>query len=415
MISIAIIIASIIFTVSRETSFDGSIGRVVTIIGIVADEPVYKNDGYRIKLEVGSDEVYIMADNIVGISRSDRLTLRGKLQAGFGNYSAFMYCPEIIDVSHPSTPDLALRVRELVSNNVQTRLASDDNSGLALSYLFGQKTLLGEEQLASLRIAGLAHIVVASGYHLSVAVNFAKKRFRKTSRLVLMLTAILLVLIYVSITGFSSSMTRAAIVTVASLLTWYFGRKLHPVRLILYSAAFSLVLNPSYVTNLAWQLSFASYSGILLFSPLLAKFFYGERRPSYISSIIIASISAQLFCLPISILNFGTIPTLALVSNILISPLVSPTMLLGLIVGILDISALAGLLKVITDIQLYIVNTIASIPWSSHELSLNWLGIAIAYAVIILATIILKRVAKYSYKPCYALEKIPDYDKIYAC
>lgn len=389
--------------------------QTVTIAGIVIDDPVIKDENYRIRLQVDAAEVYVILDGISGISRSDQLTLRGLVQTGFGSYAACMYRPTAIAINHPNTPDLALRVRAQLADNIKTRLHSDEGSGLVLSYLFGQKTLLSEEQSGYLRLAGLAHIVVASGYHLSVIVNFAKKRFGKISRLALLLASTALVMVYVSVTGSSPSMIRAAIVTISTLIAWYFGRRLHPVRSILYAAAISLLFNSSYIANLAWQLSFASYSGILLLSPLLASFLYGKRRPSYIASIIIASTSAQIFCLPLSILYFGKIPILALASNLIISPLIPLTMLCGLLVSIVDFWPFAMILRVIIDFQLFAINAIAKIPWANFEVSISPATALAIYVVILLAIIIFKKVMKYSYRPAYSVEKTPDYDKIYAC
>ena len=400
---------------SDDLSLEKSIGKEVTISGIIAEDVVFKKNDYRIRLNTQYGDMYIMVNYKINASRSDKLTVQGKLQSGFGNYIASMYRPNVVSVAHSDTPDWARSVRDVFSERVQSAVNNEEQTNLALSYLTGQKSLLTEKQKEQLRLAGLAHVVVASGYHLSIVVNLAKKRFGKVSRFATMFGASLMMLLYISVTGFSPSMTRAGLVTFLSLWAWYFGRRFHPIRLILYVAAISLIINPSYIFNIAWQLSFASYSGIMLLSPLFAKFFYGDKQPSYFASIIIASISAQIFCLPISIYHFGSISLLALLSNIIITPIIPMTMLLTTIVGITMLAPIAFILSKILEFQLFVIDKIATVPWSSFELPKNNPKVFFVFIVIIIALLVIEKLTHYSYRPCYASAKESNYDKIYAC
>ena len=400
-----------------KNSFAPYYNKTVEVSGIISDDIEFKKDDYRLNLKTDRGPVYIMVKTLpkdASIERSDCITFRGKMQSGFGNYAAFMYRPEIISIAHPNTPDFTLRVRDGVSASVRAQM-DDSQSALALSFLTGQKTLLSEEQRRQLRLAGLAHIVVASGYHLSLVVSFARKIFGKISRFATFGSALIFLLFYIGVTGFSPSMIRAGIITFLSLWAWYFGRKFHPCRLILYTMAISLIMDSSFITNLAWQLSFASYAGIIFLTPLITKFLYGKQKPGYFPSLIIVSISAQLFCLPLTIYYFGIFPILALVSNILITPTIPLVMFGTILLAITRLNPVVFVVQKIISFQQFIVGNVASQSWASFDFGAGQGAVFLIYLPILAVIILLKWRTKHSFRPSCELAESPDYGKIYLC
>ena len=410
IISGAIIVRAVVlaFIPSHDSSLASYVGKTVTLSGVVAGDIEYKKDDYRFRLDTEYGAVYIMLEQLPeSLKRSDELTLCGTLQAGFGNYDGFLYRPTVTKIAHSSTPDFAVQLRDGFSQSVVEQIGNEEQSNLALSYLTGQKTLLTEEQKQKLRLVGLAHVVVASGYHLSVVVGLAKKYLGKISRFACVAGALLLLTVYISITGFTPSMARAGLMTVLSLWAWYYGRRFHPARLILYVMAISLLLDLNYVTNLAWQLSFASYAGIIFISPLLAKFLYGDKKPGYVAGLIIASISAQLLCLPFTLYYFGSFPLLALVANVLVTPAIPFAMLGTFLLGVTHFPPLVFITKQILAFQLAVIDYLAAIPWTSIDFGAENPLVFLSYIPILALLLLLRRATRYSYRPSYA--------KIYAC
>jgi competence protein ComEC len=395
---------------TQNNRLEAYYGKTISLSGIVSDDINYKKDDYRIRLKTDYGTVYVMLaklPNDVLLSRSDLLTLRGVLEPGFGNYAAFLYRPTVEKVAHSDLPDFARQIRDSFTQSVREQLANEEQNSLVLSYLTGQKNLLSEEQSQKLRLAGLAHVVVASGYHLAVVVGLAKKLFGKLSRFATFGGALLLLVAYISVTGFTASMARAGLVTVMSLWAWYFGRRFHPLRLLLYAAAITLIIDASFISNIAWQLSFSSYAGIIFFTPVLAKLFYGDKKPGYFASIIIASISAQVFCLPLTLYYFGIFPTLALVSNVLITPTIPALMLCVFLLGITRFLPLVFVSQKILEFQIFIIDSIASLPWAGFDFGAGDSLAFLLYIPIIASLLFLRWRTRYSYRPSYA--------KIYAC
>lgn len=339
--------------------------------------------------------------------RSEQLTLEGQLQPGFANYTAFMHHPKILARASPNIPDFALKARNAISQNVVRLMNNAEQSNLALSYLTGQKNLLTERQKTNLRLAGLAHAVVASGFHLAVVVSFAKKIFGKISRFATLAGASILLVVYISITGFSPSIARAGLVTFLTLWAWYFGRKIHPIRMLIFVAALTLLINPDNINNLAWQLSFASYAGIILMTPLISKFLYGEKQPGFLANLIIACVSAQTFCLPLTLYTFGSVSMLALLANVLVSPTISFVMLFTILAGITSFPLFVFLAGILAQYHLLVINFIASIPWATIDFEANNPAVFLLCLPILALLLILKHITKYSYRPSYV--------KIYTC
>ena len=229
-----------------------------------------------------------------------------------------------------------------LSQRIQSCLPEEE-ANLGLGYLLGEKDGLSDSFKDSLRIAGLSHIVVASGAHLSIIVSFVRKIFGKISRRTGLVFALFFVLVFMALVGWTPSILRAGIMSLLSLVMWYVGKKFEPWRLILITAAITLLINPSFISNLGWQLSFASYGGIMILGPSIMKFFYADKKPKFFGSIIITTLAATLMVAPISLYHFGSLSLISVAANIVILPTLSFAMGLTFLAGLLGPVPVAGM------------------------------------------------------------------------
>jgi competence protein ComEC len=98
----------------------------------------------------------------------------------------------------------------------------------------------------------------------------------------------------------------------------------------------TLMVNPSYPLNLGWLLSFAAFFGILVVSPLLEKYFYGDelqKKTHFFGRLVITSISTLLMTAPILLFFYGKISLISILANILISPTIALAMGLTFLTG----------------------------------------------------------------------------------
>lgn len=384
------------------------IGKSVKVVGVVSDDIDVGKKGEMVirlgDLNLNGQEIpgsiWVSVNGEANVRRSDTLEVKGKLSEGFGSFSASMYRGEIVKIDRPSPGDIALDMRDGFAENVR-KAVNEPMASLGLGYLVGQRRALPADLDEALKVAGLTHIVVASGYNLTILVRFARRYFEKISKYLATIIPAGLVLVFMAVTGMSPSMSRAGFVSLLSLAAWYFGRKFHPVTLLLFAAAVTTSINPQYAWgDLGWQLSFAAFGGVMIIAPLLQAYFFGEKKPGAIRQVLGETFSAQIATAPIIIFAFGTFSLVAILSNMLILPLVPLAMLLTFAAGIGAIlfPSAAGIVGWPADVLLnYMVETArwsADLPWAQLKIEIPIQVVVLVYGVMILACIYMLRVTK---------------------
>lgn len=343
-----------------------------------------------------------IGDSSADIKRSDRLTISGKVNEGFGSFAGVIYRANLVNITRPSPGDWALALRDWFAGGVRQAIP-DPAASLGIGYLVGQKRALPIDLIEALKIAGLTHVVVASGYNLTILVRLARRLFVKISKYLAALSAGLMIFGFVSITGLSPSMTRAALVASLSLAAWYYGRKFHPLVLLPMAAAITVLVNPSYLWgDLGWQLSFAAFAGVMILAPLLQRYFFGDSKPGIVRQILGETVSATILTAPILISAFGQISNVSLIANLLVLPLVPLAMLLTFIAGIgaLIIPGWAILVgwpaTALLDYMIWVAKELSKLSWATTQLQVSGLVEAICYALIIGLCLYLWRATRYN-------------------
>ena len=241
------------------------------------------------------------------IKRSDVVTVRGVLSDGFGAFAARMSRAAVERVTREQPGDVAVGVRDWFAERVR-RYVPESEAALGLGFLMGLRRALPLELMTALQVAGLTHVIVASGYNLTILVRLARRLFVRVSKYLAALSAGVMIIGFMAMTGLSPSMSRAGLVASLSLAAWYYGRTIHPLVLLPVAAAMTLLINPQFGWNdLGWQLSFAAFSGVIILAPLLQRYFFGTKPPGVIRQIIGETVSAQIMTLPLLVASFGVI------------------------------------------------------------------------------------------------------------
>lgn len=395
-------------------------GRTVTMSGIVREDPEAGSGGeVRLRLDsVQIDDVRyggvywvtVTGDGAKKIERSDRVTVRGTLDEGFGTFAATMFRAQVLELHKHVRFDPMLGVRNQFADAIRSVLP-DPQAALGIGYILGQKRALPADFEAALLTVGLTHVVVASGYNLTILVRVSRRLFEKVSRYTAVMVSGGLILAFIGITGMSPSMSRAGLVAGLSLAAWYYGRTVHPAVLLMVTAAISVLVQPSYVWgDVGWMLSFASFAGVMFLAPLLQAYFYGDAKPGLIRQVLGETFSAQLLTLPLILVTFGVISNVALVANLLVLPLVPLAMLLTFAAGVAAMLApwLAGVVALpaywLLSYMTWIIELLAGLPWASAEVSVDVPTALALYGMIILLIVWLKRRTQLSFRQVNLVE-----------
>jgi competence protein ComEC len=246
---------------------------------------------------------------------------------------------------------------------------------LALGLLVGVRALIPKSVQAQLTVVGLSHLVAVSGYNLTILINAAYGSLKGWSRRLAMLTAFWLIAGFLLVSGFGASITRAAVVSILSLLASYYGRNFKPLTLIAIVAALTAGFAPNYLTDLGWQLSFLGFAGIIVAAPLIEQRWI--KNPNVVKRLLIETLAAQILTLPLIMFTFGRLSLVAPLANVLVMPLVPAAMLLSLVAGLAGmlIPAAAGWMAwpaaLILNLILSLVQLLAHWSWSSLNIQMT--------------------------------------------
>ncbi len=411
---ILVILAGILLSFWRFSIFKNEqlkvaefVGNEILLTGKIAEDPDLNQEKGEISLKI--DILEISGRKINGrifakiktsktVRRSDEITLRGKMSAGFGGFSGTLFRANVVKITPKS--DFVRNFRDFFAEKVR-RIIPSPEADLGLGYLLGQKNSLPADLENALKITALTHIVVASGYNLTVLVNFARKFFGKFSKKLATLAMFALIFGFVLVVGFSPSMTRAGIVAALSVIFWYFGRKVNPYFLLIFVAILTLLISPTNLFDLGWQLSFGSFFGVMILAPLLKKFLFEcPEKLGSSASIFFETLSAQIATLPLLIYTFGAFSLVSLAANMLVLPFVPIAMLLTFLTGIFawifaPIAYIFGFFaEMILKFSIFVAKNLASVSGAQMELTLGLSEVLIIYGALILVVIFMEIKAK---------------------
>lgn len=397
---IALMAAGLLIGGERGTSFIGQLTpyreytqRQIMIRGVIVADPQetargdWRLDIGRIVIDdrVLPGEIYVTA-TVPGLKRGDQVTVQGRAREGFGSFQLTMYHAEVVSVMR--TDDMVREAREGFAGAVR-RTVREPEASLGLGFVVGQRSSLPPELDEQLRIVGLTHIVVASGYNLTILVRFARRLLAGISRYLATATSATLMICFAVFSGFSPSMNRAVVVTGLSLAAWHYGRRFHPLLLIAYVAAGTAYWNPVYIWHdIGWYLSFLAFAGILIVAPALARLLFRDRQPSSIMQVFVETSAAQVMTLPLILLVFGQLPNLALVANMAVAPVVPAAMAMTALAGIITmmIPMPAGIIgwpaQIMIGYVVAVTDWLASVPGAQSELAVPFMGMLAAYLTL---------------------------------
>lgn len=386
------------------------IGKTVTVKGVIdGDVSLAGSDTYALQLvhvqingdtQLGTVYVTVGADG-TRVRRSDVVIVKGVLMAGFGSFSGTMYRATLVSASRPVPGDVALEARDMFAGKVRQSI-DEPQASLGIGFLLGQKSALPSDLMQALQVAGLTHIVVASGYNLMILVRLARRIFEKVSRYLAMLTSGGLIIGFIAMTGMTPSMTRAGLVAALGLVAWYVGRKFHPATLLVFAAAVTVMIEPSNVWgNVGWMLSFAAFAGVMLVAPILTAYLFGKEKVPFIAQLFIETTSAQLVTLPIIMAVFGNLSIVALLANMLVLPFIPLTMLMTFITGLIGFIApalqmiVAWPTQVLLDGIVRVIEWCAALPGAQMSWQIGPVVVAVLYGVVIAGCLYMKTRARY--------------------
>lgn len=208
-------------------------------------------------------------------------------------------------------------------------------AAVTLAVLTGDTSGIDEGLLENMRRGGIAHVFAVSGLHIGSLFAFCLLLMRKIKyKGVRFAVTAGVLLFYGGVCGFSASVVRATVTCLVCYVAALIGTESDFLNALGLAAIVVLLLTPTALLEVGFQLSFAACLGIALLSRPFHKLFAPKKaaeRPFTVSerlrekaaSFLSLTLSAQLATAPVSLTAFGYLSGWALLLNCLFVPLVS--------------------------------------------------------------------------------------------
>ena len=190
-----------------------------------------------------------------------------------------------------------------------------ERGGLLLAIVFGDQSQVDAVAKDDFRRAGLLHLFAASGFNVTLAAGFIllMARMARAPKLLAASLALASVVFYFWLVGPTPSVLRATVMSVLLYLAVFFGRRVDAIASTAVAAAVLLILHPSSLFDIGWQLSFAGLLGILLVAPKITELLNPGVRE--LAAPLTVTTGAQIAVAPIVLYYFGQVSTVALIAN----------------------------------------------------------------------------------------------------
>jgi competence protein ComEC len=255
----------------------------------------------------------------------------------------------------------------------------------------GQKSHLSKDIRTAYAHAGVSHVLALSGFHVGIIILIIQFFFLKPLlplrwQWVSNFFIIAALWLYAFIAGASPSLIRASLMFTILLLCQSFSREAISLNPCAIAFFVMLCINPFYLYDIGFQLSFASILGI----GLLSQHFINARTPLILQIIAITFI-CTLFTAPLVAYHFGSFSTLSIFSNLVLTLFVYLLMWSSILWWAFlwcdpINSFLTDLLNWTATTMNSITEAIASFPFATIEWHPNTLTTILCYTLLLTLT-----------------------------
>ena len=263
------------------------------------------------------------------------------------------------------------KLRARIIHNLEKNNFNKTELNVALALILGQRQEISPDIIRDYQYAGAVHILSVSGLHIGfilLFVTFLLRPIPNTRRGSLIKLLIILISLssFAIIAGLAPSVVRSVTMFSFVAIGSHLCRSVNIYHTLLVSILLILLVEPSFLFDVGFQLSYLAVFFIIWLQPLLSTLWNPKTKFSkYAWDILTVSFAAQIGTLPLSIYYFHQFPGLFFITNLIIIPMLSIIMALGVVVMILAAFNLAPIfLTQLLEWSIYylnkIINTIAS-------------------------------------------------------
>lgn len=354
---------------------------------------VYTDNGV---FKASGDILLSISKNIKTINYKDNIYINGKLEAIHSptnpsefNYTKYLarkniyskvyinkaYNIKIIDQKHHIFEvtgyilDFKHYIKDLLEKNFYTDIAA-----LSAGMILGDSSYLNKKLQEDVIKTGTLHLMAASGFNCFILAMMSQVIFFFIPYRYRGIITIAAVWAYAFLVGFSASIVRAALMTTLAVSGIIFLRFTNYRHILLLSALIILTVNPSFIFDAGFQLSYCCIFGLLYLMPGISFFNnkitmkISKSRVGFlglpyniITTAYIASLCCSIMVFPFAVYYFNYFSFTSVLASVPIAMFATLLLILGIIYSILNNILIMG------DITVMLINLIGR--WTLDILS----------------------------------------------
>ncbi len=331
------------------------------LTGVVITEPEQRENFTRFVLRSDNGEkMLINTDLYSPVQYGDKVEVSGKFEEpgviddGIGrpfDYAAYLAKDDIYYTLNFAAVEVLSRgegnflkhvlfsIKRGFVAKIREILAEPESSLLAGLIVAG-KTAMPKNILEEFRRAGVIHIVVLSGYNVTIIAEFMRKMFESLFMWVRFGAlpkaaagaSIIGIILFVLMTGAEATVVRASIMVLTVIVAKIFGRNYSASRALLVAGFIMLLENPKIlIFDPSFQLSFLATLALIYVVPIVYRYLSVVPEKFNLRMTIATTVATQATVLPLLVYSIGDFSLVSLPANVLILFVIPSTMLIGFV------------------------------------------------------------------------------------
>ncbi|MDE1966697.1 MAG: ComEC/Rec2 family competence protein [Patescibacteria group bacterium] len=292
--------------------------------------------------------------------------------------------------ARPSVTSILYAIKRRFVENLD-RVLGEPHAALAAGLVVGEKAALGKSLLDDFRAVGLIHIVVLSGFNITIVAAAIRKVLSFLPRAWGIAVGGIGIALFGVMVGGGATVIRSCFMAGVALSADLFRRDYDVIRALMFAGLVMVIQSPMVLFHdPGFQLSFLATAGlIMLASPI-------EERLAFITDrfglrgIVAATLSTQLFVSPYILYTMGQLSVIGMAANILVLPFIPVTMLTVFATGIAGMASIAAsqalgwASHILLAYELFVVQNLARLPFAAvHVPAFSGWWVAGFYSVIL--------------------------------
>lgn len=263
------------------------------------------------------------------------------------------------------------------------RVFPEPNASLLEGVLLGERRGLPEELTNAFTISGLIHVVVLSGYNITIVSEAVLRSLAFLPPAASYSVGAVFIVLFALMTGAGATTVRATIMGLIAILARVVGRPAAALRALALAALLMALWNPLVVLyDPSFVLSVLATFGLITLSPSVERLLGWVPARFGLRSIAASTIAVQLYILPALLYMTGVLSFVAFPANVLALPVVPFAMLFGFGASVLGLlhpmlgAPLAVATNVLLEWMMIVARTAEAVPYAATVVPTFPLGVA---------------------------------------